>query len=309
MIVAITGGTGFIGSQLVRHHLQLGHKIRILTRRQQSWDNRLDIFQADLIDNDHNLSRFVDNVDILYHCAAETNNEDLMQKLHVDGTNRLIGVAEGNVGRWIQLSSVGVYGTFNSGIINEGSQYKPIGEYETTKLESDRLLISKKNSHGMEFVILHPSIVFGKSMSNQSLSQMCQIIKRGWFFYIGKPGAMVNYVHVDDVVNALYICATHKNAGNKSYILSRSVSLEEMVEAFARGLSAKNPKLRIPKSAAQVLVKLFARLPAFPLNEGRLRALTGSCVYDGSAICRDLGFEYRNLLVSDFEQYANQLQL
>lgn len=293
---------------MARHHLQLGHKIRILTRRQQAWDDRLEIFQADLIDSDNNLSRFVDNVDVLYHCAAETNNEGLMQKLHVDGTNRLIEVAEGKVGRWIQLSSVGVYGAPRKGIINESSQYKPVGEYETTKLESDRLLINKMESHGMEFVILHPSIVFGKSMSNQSLSQMCRIIKRGWFFYIGKPGAIVNYVHVDDMVNALYICATHKKAVNNSYIVSRSVSLEEMVEAFARGLSVKSPRLRIPKSAAQVLVKLFGHFPAFPLNEGRLQALTGHCEYDGSAICSDLGFEYLNPLVSDFEQYANQLQ-
>ena len=142
MIVAITGGRGFIGSYLVKKHLNQGDEVRVLSRKKITQNNEAQLFIGDLTEKDSDFVDFVDGIDVLYHCAGELNNESLMQKLHVDGTQSLINVSKGKVGRWVQLSSVGVYGPFRKGIITEKVQENPLGMYEKTKAKSEELVIN-----------------------------------------------------------------------------------------------------------------------------------------------------------------------
>ncbi len=71
MIIAITGGSGFIGKQLVNHHIRQGDQVRLLSRKPPLKDISPQYFLGDLSNPDVGLSNFVDNVDILYHCAGE----------------------------------------------------------------------------------------------------------------------------------------------------------------------------------------------------------------------------------------------
>ena len=108
MIVAITGGRGFIGSCLVEKHLNQDDEVRVLSRNKIFKKNGAQIFIGDLTNKDSDFDDFVDGVDVLYHCAGEYKNESLMHKLHIDGTQSLINSSKGRIGRWVQLSSVGV---------------------------------------------------------------------------------------------------------------------------------------------------------------------------------------------------------
>ena len=145
-------------------------------------------------------------------------------------------------------------------------------------------------------------------MKNQSLSKMVSVIKKKLFFYIGNNEALVNYVHVSDVVNALYLCATHQNAVNGTYIVSQCASLKDMVEAFSKGINVAPPRLRVPEIIAKPITKVFGRWPGFPLTEDRLTALTRSCQYDSSLICNELGFSFQKPLAHAFENYARSIQ-
>jgi len=178
MIIAITGGGGFIGKQLVNRHIQQGDQVRLLSRKSFLKDVNAQYFPGDLSNPNVDLSSFVDNVDILYHCAGEVNNESLMQELHVNGTQRLVDAAQGEIGRWVQLSSVGVYGVCRAGVITENSKEQPFGVYERTKTESDKIV---KNS-GIPYTILRPSNVFGNNMPNQSLRGLLHAVQRVYFF-------------------------------------------------------------------------------------------------------------------------------
>lgn len=307
MLVSITGGSGFIGRLLVQKHLHQGDEVRVLSRQSYPDQEKLRYFQGDLQNASCNLERFVEGADVLYHCAAEITDESVMYSLHVEATTRLANVAAGNIGRWVQLSSVGAYGPRRSGVVNELVFDRPIGVYETTKAEADRVLLEESASKDFELVILRPSIVFGEMMPNQSLVQMTKMIRKGLFFYIGRSGAIVNYVHVSDVVQALLLCAIHSEAAGRTYILSCSISLEEMVDAICKGINAKIPTLRFPEYAIRLLAKTLGILPNFPLTESRVNALTGHCRYDASAICNDLGFSFQKPLVTTLCNYAASL--
>ena len=307
MLVSITGGSGFIGRLLVQKHLHQGDEVRVLSRQSFPDRGKLRYFYGDLHNASCNLEKFINGADVLYHCAAEIADESVMHSLHVDATTRLAKVAAGNIGRWVQLSSVGAYGPCLEGVVNESDLERPVGVYETTKTQADNVLFENSVCKNFELVVLRPSIVFGEMMPNQSLAQMSRVIRKGLFFYIGPSGAVVNYVHVSDVVKALLVCATHNKAKGNTYILSCSVSLEEMVEAVCKGLNAKMPTLRLPEYPIRLLVKTLGKYPYIPLTEGRVDALTGRCIYDASAICNDLDYSFEQPLVSAFRNYAASL--
>ena len=195
MIVAITGGAGFIGRRLVSRHLALGDEVRMLSRRapvESELYSSIKWCCGDLTTIKGDLQPFVDQADVLYHCAGEIRDEALMTALHVEGTQKLINAATGKIGRWVQLSSVGVYGQPREGVVTERSLLCPAGIYETTKKSSDDLVTAAGMKEAFEWTILRPSIVFGESMPNPSLFQMIRIIERGQFFFIGMPLSLIH---------------------------------------------------------------------------------------------------------------------
>ena len=286
MIIAVTGGTGFVGSKIVKKHLDAGDSVRVFTRRKLRGSASLSYYHGDLTTSTGGLGVFLKDVDTLYHCACEINNPALMESVNVDGTRRLIETAIGRVGRVVYLSSVGVYGKIMDGIVREETPFNPQNEYERTKARAEGI-VKTFNNH----VILRPSNVYGSGMGNQSLNQMISMIKRGLFFYIGE-GAIANYVHVDDVARALYLCGTHPRAENKDYIVSDYAYMDDFVGKIAQLLGVKNPWLRFPEGPVRAITKHLERIPKFPLTLNRIDALTTKAVYTYARLAIELNYRH-----------------
>lgn len=294
MIICITGATGFIGKKLVIKHTARGDKVRILSRHSLSkvaLPSSVQWFKGGLGSN-YDLRAFVDGADVLYHCAGEIRDESRMEAVHVTGTHRLTEAAIGTVKHWVQLSSVGVYGPVASGIVTEDSPLNPVGQYEITKAQSDAIVIDAANRGAFGYSILRPSNVYGSDMANQSLFNLITMIDRGLFFYIGKQGASANYIHVDNVVEALFNCATLNSANGKIYNLSDQCTLEHFVNIISSLLGRSAPQLRIPVSVANFTARYFGRLPYFPLTQSRVRALANHSTYPITRIQNELGYRH-----------------
>lgn len=294
MLVAVTGGTGFIGSHLVRRLLAEGCRVRLLSREgsaQHGAGGPVEVWQGDLLQPDaFMLARFLDGVDTLIHCAGQLRKTEIMQRLHVDGTRALAEAAAGRIRRWVQLSSVGVYGPARDGRIRESAPVRPIGPYETTKQKSDEVVARFAAVHAFQCVMLRPSNVYGADMPNQSLFALIRMIDRGRFFYIGPPGASANYVHVDNVVQALMLCATHPAADRKIYNISQVATMERFVEVIADALGKAAPRLRLPEGVTRAAAALCQRVPGFPLTVSRVDALTSRAAYCTERIETELGY-------------------
>jgi len=292
MVVAVTGGTGFIGKHLIARLVATGENIRVLSRRRdvESADG-VTYYQGDLMQKE-SLAGFLDGVDILYHCAGQLTDDTSMRSLHVDGTQNLIDMADGNIRHWVQLSSVGVYGFFSKGLVTEKNPINPVGEYEISKAESDELILSAADKGLFTYSILRPSNVFGADMTNQSLFGMIKMIEKGLFFFVGSKGASANYVHVDDVVEALILCGRNKNAHGKIFNISDRCSIEEFVRIIASELTLNRLPYRFPRCLVQVLVGLFSGFSKFPLTYSRVRALTNYSSYSIEFIKKELGYHH-----------------
>lgn len=274
-----------------------------MSRSEHKSKDGIIFFKGDLLDVSIDFFEFLENVDVLYHCAGELYQKEVMEALHVEGTKRLLEAAIGKIGRWVQLSSVGAYGVFNGVSIDESTQEKPIGTYEKTKAKSDYLLEMVAKNKGLKYVILRPSIVFGESMSNCSLLDMLFVIRKGWFFYVNR-NANVNYVHVEDVVDALILCGESSKAINNIYILSDSTTLKIMVDSFSSGMGVNHPKIYFPEFLIRPVVSIFGRLPNFPLTKTRLDVLTNLHKYNSCKIQKDLDFSFKKNLDTRFREYA-----
>ena len=163
-------------------------------------------------------------------------------------------------------------------------------------------MVAAAADRAFEHVLLRPSIVYGPEMPNRSLFQWISAIARGLFFFIGPPGAVVNYVHVGGVVSALMTCATRAEACGRTYILSGNCSIEEAVGTIATALERPAPRLRLPIGPMLLIARTFGRISGFPLSESRVRALTRRVVYDGSRIEEELGYRHPVTLDRGFRE-------
>lgn len=295
MIVAVTGGTGFIGKKLVARLVERGDTVRLLTRSPTIAEKSslLEVHKCDLLTAGVNqFSAMLDGVDVLYHCAGQLKDPRIMGALHVDATQKLVDAASRRVGHWVQLSSVGVYGRMKKGIVTEDSVLNPVGEYESTKTESDQIVVNAANKGGFSYSILRPSNVFGAGMTNQSLHSMIAMIDRRLFFYIGKPGASASYIHVNNVVEGLMRCGTMRLAKGRTYNLSDYCTMEHFVDVIADELGRASPWLRLPKSIAQLAGSTLGKIPGFPLTRSRVDALDNRSIYPISRIQQELGYNH-----------------
>jgi nucleoside-diphosphate-sugar epimerase len=309
-LIAVTGASGFIGSALVQKLLQQGFKVRALTRQQTMQSSpSLEWFVGDL-QTTLDWSGFLQGVDIVVNTAAEINNTALMHAANVDGPLRMLNAASScGVKRWVQLSSVGAYGPVTHGWVSEDTPTNPQGSYEKTKTLFDEALVKKLKCHTtQQYCIVRPSNVYGPGMRNQSLNQMQCMLKKGWFAFIGAIGASANYVHIDDVVNAVVKGALHPAAANQTYIVSDWTTLENMVLAMAQAVKANQPNLRVPLWLAKFAAHGLCWLPKWPLTPRRVNALSNRSRYSTQKIENELGWHVTMPVVLGVRQLVGQIK-
>ena len=296
MLIAITGGTGFIGKHLVLENLKSGNAVRVLTRRSAhaaDLPDAVKLYRGDLTNDIKILPGFVDGADVVFHCAAENRNGNHMYRVNVQGTRNLLDAASNRVGHWVQLSSVGVYGRCRDAVITEESPLRPVGAYAETKAEADRLVTEATTRHGVHCTILRPSIVFGPDMPNRSLMELAAMIKRRLFFFVGAEGASANYIHVKNVIEALMRCAHVQHDRGRVYNLSDWCTFEKFVEIIAHCVGKTTPKLRLPEQPVRWIVRILEVVPGMPLNSSRIDALVDRCKYPSTRIEQELHYTHK----------------
>ncbi|MGX0891688.1 nucleoside-diphosphate-sugar epimerase [Pseudomonas sp. ADAK2 TE3594] len=298
----ITGGSGFIGRALCRALVTRGDEVVVLSRKAGLLIPGVEVILGDVFDWGSELSPRLHDVDVVINCMGEVGAETKMYELHVNGTRRLIESFLSHSKKtkkpihFVQLSSVGAYGMASRSngrkiSVNEQSVPYPVGQYEVTKTVADEIVVSYCTADPtMSFTIVRPTNVVGQGMSNRSFHQLANMVRSGIFFYIGNSAAVANYVHVEDVVRALVLCATDERAKNRTYIVSNDCMLREVIVAMAKRYQVRCPRLVVPAWLIRLSVSFFSWIPKFPLTTGRVDALVSKVSYSSELIKAELGF-------------------
>src|SRR5262245_64005789 len=147
--ILVTGGTGFVGANVVRELVALGASVRVLARRGS--DRRalegvtVEIVEGDLLDR-ASLARAVRGADTLYHIAADyrlwARDPGELHRVNVEGTRAILDAAgDAGVGRVVYTSTVGALGIPADG--SAGTEDTPVslddmaGPYKTSKFRDE----------------------------------------------------------------------------------------------------------------------------------------------------------------------------
>lgn len=211
-IAAVTGATGIVGQRIVELLLGENFKVRVLTRKPHYAPNfavkgNLEIVNGDLC-NPVMLDKLVRGVDWLFHCAAELNNEAVMEAVNVTGTQNLIEAAKkANIEIFCHMSSVGVIGSTAGTLADETTECQPLNIYELTKYQAEQFVLL--NPCAKHTMILRPTNVVSETKPGPLAYVIYNSPKNRLKLFL-KGQERAHLIHAKDVAAATIFCA--KNA-------------------------------------------------------------------------------------------------
>ncbi len=259
----VTGGTGFVGSNLIEELIRQDWSVIALHRPGSDVANlihqEITLVQGDITNSDSLSQALPENVDAVFHVAGDTNTwargNDRQTVINVDGTRNMINAAkEKRAGCFIFTSTSVAYGlqvpVLSEATISRGGQ-SWINYIRTKWLAEEE--VRKGAAEGLDTVIINPNAILGPRDQH------------GWaslFFAIrdgklkGLPPGIATYNHVTEVVRAHIFAVDHGKRG-ANYLLTGDVApLAEMIKIMAelQGVDLA------AKVASSVMLKMMARL-------------------------------------------------
>ena len=227
--VMVTGATGFIGGRLVRRLVQEERaSVRALVRNVDKADGLVsigvEVEQGDVNDPDA-IRRAMKGCEIVFHCAAVVHNfqatPDLLRRVNVEGTRNMLAAASAaGVGRFVHLSSIGVYGISPREGTEEADPQQLCGDpYCDSKIEAERLVLAQAEQKRLPVVIIRPANVYGPRSSFWTLG-LLDMIKAGNIKLIDDGNGMSNHVYIDNLVDAVLLAVRNDTAAGEAFIVS-----------------------------------------------------------------------------------------
>ncbi|MBP0008770.1 MULTISPECIES: hopanoid-associated sugar epimerase [unclassified Roseofilum] len=305
----VTGGTGFVGANLVRSLLDKNYHVRALVRPQSSWDN-LDGLNIERVVGDFhapNLSQQMAGCQVLFHCGAHYSlwqrDAKALYYDNVVGTQKILAAArEVGIERTVYTSSVAAIGVGNGQKPVDETHQSPlnelIGEYKKSKYLAEQEA-HKAVKLGQDIVIVNPSTPIGPW--DRKPTPTGDIMVR---FLRGKMPAYVdtglNFIDVRDVAEG-HILALDKGKRGDRYILgNQNLTLKTFLEYLAEitGIPAptQTVPLWLPLTVAwidEILLAPLGKSPSVPLDGVRMSQ--HSMYYDASKAVRELGLPQSNI--------------
>ncbi len=284
----VTGGTGFVGANLIRHLLHQGYGVKALARPQSPKNNLQDLpiewVEGDL--NDPHLAEKMRGCQGLFHVAAhyslwQTEREQLYQS-NVLGTRHILACAkQSGIERTVYTSSVAAIGVRSDGQPADETYQSPveklIGAYKQSKYWAEQEAV-KAAQQGQDIVIVNPSTPIGpwdiKPTPTGDL--ILRFLRRQMPAYVNTG---LNLIDVRDVA-AGHLLAWQKGKSGDRYILgNQNLTLKEILEQLAEITGLVAPKqtipLWLPLAVAWVdetLLAPFGKTPSVPLDGVRMSA-------------------------------------
>ncbi|PKQ30229.1 MAG: epimerase [Actinobacteria bacterium HGW-Actinobacteria-10] len=212
MRILITGGSGFLGINLVRHLLERGHEVRSLDLEPFSYadvHDRVDAIVGDIRDPETDRAA-CEGVDVVIHTAAALPlypAEDI-RSTDIDGTRRLLQAAQhAGVDRFVMISSTAVYGIPDHHPIREDDPLVGVGPYGEAKIAAEEVCLEFREQ-GMCVPIIRPKSFIGPERLGVFALLYDWAHTGHGFPMIGSGNNRYQLLDVEDLCDAIYLCST-----------------------------------------------------------------------------------------------------
>ena len=195
MRIAVTGGTGFVGSHLIEAALAAGHEVSALTRREQPPRHGVEWIAGDLSSHD-SLEQLVHDADAVIHVAGtiKAPNAAGFEEGNVAGTLTMLAAATaGGIRRFIHVSSL-------------AAREPKLSLYGASKHSAEELVMGS----GLDWTIVRPPAVYGPG--DRETLELFRMARLG--FMVMPPKGRVSIIHADDLARLLLALAAPEAPAN-----------------------------------------------------------------------------------------------
>ncbi len=262
----VTGGTGFLGLNLIKALCKEGWEVTALHRSTSNLkfikEFPVKLVEGSITDRDSLVSGVPENSEVVFHVAGDTSHwskkNATQTAIHVDGTRNMIDVSiEKGVKTFIHTSSVSVWGAAKGVIKEETTQLGRDSwiNYERTKWQAEQLALSGVKK-GLEVISINPGSIVGP-YDTRTFATMFYALRDKEL--PGIPPATIPIVHIGDVVQAHILAVEKGKSGHRYIIVGEHISMKEFVAEFALLLGLD----KVPSEMPKVVLKMFGKLAAF----------------------------------------------
>jgi UDP-glucose 4-epimerase len=248
MKTLVTGGAGFIGSNVVKLLVEQGHHVTVLDNLSSGYRCNLDPFPSvEFIEGDVRdeacMERAERDVEVVFHLAASVGNTRSIEhpiedsEVNVIGTLRVLEAARRHhVRKIVFSSSAGIFGELKTLPIREDHPVEPDSPYGASKLAAEKLCLAYAKLHGLESVCLRYFNVYGVNQRYDAYGNVIPIFAHqmvhGLPLTIFGDGEQTrDFVNVRDVAQANYKAALAEGVSGAFNISSGTrITVNRLVE-------------------------------------------------------------------------------
>jgi nucleoside-diphosphate-sugar epimerase len=267
-MVLVTGGTGFIGSYIIKNLIEKGHSVRAIRRSNKTLPfyipdsvfNKVEWADGDILDI-VSLNDAMNGAEAVIHSAAivsfSKKERHEMYKVNVEGTANVVNAAvENKIKRFLHLSSVAALGrTTKSETVTEQKKWeenKNNTHYAISKHHSE-LQVWRGFAEGLEGVVINPSTVLGFGEWHQS---SCAIFRNAYKEFSWYTKGINGFVGVEDVAEAAVRLVFSDISQQKFIVNAANWSFQELFNAIADGFHKKHPHKEATKTMGEIAWRL-----------------------------------------------------
>lgn len=311
MKVFVTGGTGFIGGEVVRQLRGRDDDVVCLVRNPEKGKSvaalGCEIAAGDLGDSAA-IRAGMEGCDAVIHAAAiyevgiPVSQRQAMRDANVGGTERVLGAAlEARIPKVVYVSTVGVFGDTGGKTVDESYEH-PAKEftscYEETKWEAHQVA-KRLIAEGLPCVIVQPGGVYGPG-DTSSIGELLNQFLAGKMPLMPFPELGICLSHVEDIATGI-ILGLDKGKPGEAYVISGpATTVREAIGVVAAVTGKKAPKRAIPVPLMKAMIPIGPLVGKMMGQPPNLRELISSADgvtfwagYDKAA--RELGYQPRGL--------------
>jgi dihydroflavonol-4-reductase len=259
--VLITGGLGFLGSNLVREFARSGWSVRILNRPGKRKSGFIhpeghEIVWGDIRDSEA-VNRATAGCEVAVHTVSnfrEARTDRDAFAINVGGTDTMLeAAARHRVSRVVLCSTIGVHGSLAQAPGNESSPLNPGDVYQETKVAAEQHARAFEQRTSIPVCILRPASLYGPG--DLRMLKLFRMIQQQRFLMFGRGDAFFHPAFIEDVARAFVLAASHPGAAGETFIIGGNhyLPLRDLIRAVARHLGVPPPGLHIPLAPANAL--------------------------------------------------------
>ncbi|RIK09452.1 MAG: UDP-glucose 4-epimerase [Acidobacteria bacterium] len=257
MKTLVTGGAGFIGSNLADRLLADGHEVRVVddlsTGKESNLTGALETGRCELVKmsvTDKSFADLVDGIDVVYHLAAQADVRISVADPVFDVDVNVLGsvnvfeaAANAGVGRVVFASSGGtIYGEPAVLPVDESAPQRPLSPYGVAKKAAGDYLYYYQQVRGIDGVVLALANIYGPRQDPHGeagvVSIFAGVINEGKAPVIYGDGSQTrDFVFIDDVVDA-FVLAAERGDGLMNIGTGEETSVNELYYEIAKAMGS-----------------------------------------------------------------------